>query len=81
MGARDPLVRAGLYRRHRLGWIYARSLFKNERLWAGAGADQLGSSTISSLGSRSANRRRRTGYLLFYILAFFVQHPAEIFKL
>jgi phosphatidylglycerol:prolipoprotein diacylglycerol transferase len=65
-----------------LGWIYARSLLKNERLWGGPAPISLAQLddfilwvTIGIiLGGRS-------GYVLFYNLPFFVQHPAEIFEL
>jgi phosphatidylglycerol:prolipoprotein diacylglycerol transferase len=65
-----------------LGWIYARSLLKSDRLWGGPAPislieldDFILWVTIGIiLGGR-------TGYVLFYNLDFFVQHPAEIFEL
>ncbi len=65
-----------------IGWIYARSLLKNERLWGGPAPisliqldDFILWVTIGIiLGGR-------TGYVLFYNLPFFAQHPAEIFEL
>src|ERR1700745_69282 len=65
-----------------LGWIYARSLLKNERLLGGPGPisvvqldDFILWVTIGIIvGGRS-------GYVLFYNLPFFIQHPLEIFKL
>src|SRR6201986_3019574 len=65
-----------------LGWIYARSLLKNERLWNGpvpmsiAQVDDfiLWVTIGIILGGR-------TGYVLFYNLPFFISHPAEIFEL
>src|SRR5882724_4128355 len=65
-----------------LGWIYARSLLKNERLWGGPAPitlvqldDFILWVTIGIIVGG------RTGYVLFYNFAFFVQHPAEIFEL
>ena len=65
-----------------LGWIYARSLVKNERLWGGPAPitlvqldDFILWVTIGIIVGG------RTGYVLFYNFAFFVQHPAEIFEL
>src|SRR6266702_3287537 len=65
-----------------LGWIYARALVKNERLWGGPAPitlvqldDFILWVTIGIIVGG------RTGYVLFYNLAFFVQHPAEIFEL
>ncbi len=65
-----------------LGWIYARSLLKNDKLWGGPAPisliqldDFILWATIGIiLGGR-------TGYVLFYNLPFFAQHPAEIFEL
>jgi phosphatidylglycerol:prolipoprotein diacylglycerol transferase len=65
-----------------LGWIYARSLVKKERLWGGPPPitlvqldDFILWVTIGIiLGGR-------TGYVLFYNPAFFAQHPMEIFQL
>src|ERR1700716_3337897 len=65
-----------------LGWIYARSLVKNERLWGGPAPitlvqldDFILWVTIGIIVGG------RTGYVLFYNPAFFVQHPTEIFEL
>src|ERR1700746_2218917 len=65
-----------------LGWIYARSLLKNERLWGGPAPISLAQLddfilwvTIGIIVGG------RTGYVLFYNLPFFIQHPAEIFEL
>jgi phosphatidylglycerol---prolipoprotein diacylglyceryl transferase len=64
------------------GWMYARALVKNERLWAGEVPITLAQLddfilwvTIGIIVGG------RTGYVLFYNLAFFIQHPAEIFEL
>src|SRR4030088_3050859 len=65
-----------------LGWIYARALIKTEKLWGGPAPITLPQMddfilwvTIGIIVGG------RTGYVLFYNLAFFVQHPAEIFEL
>src|SRR6202158_4392805 len=65
-----------------LGWVYARALLKHERLWGGPApitppqmVDFILWVTVGIiLGGR-------TGYVLFYNLPFFIQHPAEIFEL
>jgi phosphatidylglycerol:prolipoprotein diacylglycerol transferase len=65
-----------------LGWIYARSLLKNEKLWGGPApisVPQLDDFILwVTLGIILGGR---TGYVLFYNLPFFMQHPAEIFEL
>jgi phosphatidylglycerol---prolipoprotein diacylglyceryl transferase len=65
-----------------LGWIYARALIKNEKMWGGPAPISLAQMddfilwvTIGIIvGGRS-------GYVLFYNLPFFIEHPAAIFKL
>src|SRR5215831_18829723 len=65
-----------------LGWIYARSLLKNERLWDGPpplSLAQLDDFILwVTIGIIVGGR---TGYVLFYNLPFFIEHPAEIFEL
>jgi phosphatidylglycerol:prolipoprotein diacylglycerol transferase len=65
-----------------LGWIYARSLVKKERLWGGPAPISLVQLddfilwvTIGIIVGG------RTGYVLFYNPSFFFEHPAEIFEL
>jgi phosphatidylglycerol:prolipoprotein diacylglycerol transferase len=65
-----------------LGWIYARSLLKTEKLWDGPATitlvqldDFILWVTIGIIVGG------RTGYVLFYNLPFFIAHPAEIFEL
>src|SRR5665213_2769376 len=64
-----------------LGWLYARSLIRNDRLWA-CGAPM----TVPQLDdfnlwvTLEVLLGGRTGYVLFYNLPFFVQHPLEIFE-
>ena len=65
-----------------IGWIYARALIRNEKLWDGPAPiapvqldDFILWVTIGIiLGGR-------TGYVLFYNPAFFIEHPAAILKL
>src|SRR5665213_365047 len=65
-----------------LGWLYARSLIRNDRLWAGGApmtVPQLDDFILwVTLGIILGGR---TGYVLFYNLPFFVEHPLEIFEL
>ena len=65
-----------------LGWIYARSLLKKERLWGGPASitlvqldDFILWVTIGIIVGG------RTGYVLFYNPVFFIEHPAAILKL
>jgi len=65
-----------------LGWIYARALIKNQKLWNGSSPITLAQMddfvlwvTIGIIVGG------RTGYVLFYNPFFFLQHPAEIFEL
>jgi phosphatidylglycerol---prolipoprotein diacylglyceryl transferase len=65
-----------------LGWLYARSLLKTERLWGGPVPMTLVQLDDFILWvTVGIILGGRTGYVLFYNLAFFVQHPAEIFEL
>jgi phosphatidylglycerol:prolipoprotein diacylglycerol transferase len=65
-----------------LGWIYARALIKDETLWGGPAPitlPQLDDFILwVTLGIILGGR---TGYVLFYNLPFFIEHPAEIFEL
>ncbi len=65
-----------------LGWIYARSLVKKERLWGGPvpiTLVQLDDFILwVTIGIILGGR---TGYVLFYNPTYFLQHPAEIFQL
>jgi phosphatidylglycerol:prolipoprotein diacylglycerol transferase len=65
-----------------LGWIYARPLVKKERLWGGPAPISLPQLDDFILWvTVGIIVGGRTGYVLFYNPAFFVQHPAEIFQL
>jgi phosphatidylglycerol:prolipoprotein diacylglycerol transferase len=65
-----------------LGWIYARALVKNEKLWGGPAAMTLAQLDDFILWvTVGIILGGRTGYVLFYNLPFFIQHPAEILEL
>ena len=65
-----------------LGWIYARWLAKNERLWGGpAPISLLQLDDFILWVTIGIIVGGRTGYVLFYNLPFFVDHPLEIFEL
>jgi len=65
-----------------IGWIYARALIRNEKLWNGPAPIapvQLDDFILwVTLGIILGGR---TGYVLFYNLPFFIEHPAAILKL
>jgi phosphatidylglycerol:prolipoprotein diacylglycerol transferase len=65
-----------------LGWLYARSLLKNDRLWGGPAPISLAQLDDFILWvTLGIIVGGRTGYVLFYNLPFFMQHPLEIFEL
>jgi phosphatidylglycerol:prolipoprotein diacylglycerol transferase len=65
-----------------LGWFYARSLIKSEKLWGGPAPISLTQMDDFILWvTVGIVLGGRTGYVLFYNLPFFIQHPAEIFEL
>jgi phosphatidylglycerol:prolipoprotein diacylglycerol transferase len=65
-----------------LGWVYARALLKNAKLWSGPAPINLVQIDDFILWvTVGIILGGRTGYVLFYNLPFFVQHPAEIFEL
>jgi phosphatidylglycerol---prolipoprotein diacylglyceryl transferase len=65
-----------------LGWIYARAILKNEKLWGGPAPITLVQLDDFILWvTVGIILGGRTGYVLFYNLPFFVQNPAEIFEL
>src|SRR5712664_2234692 len=64
------------------GWIYARALIKNTKLWGGPAPISLAQLDDFILWvTVGIILGGRTGYVLFYNFVFFVQHPAEIFEL
>jgi len=65
-----------------LGWLYARALLKNERLWGGPAPITLAQMDDFILWvTVGIIVGGRTGYVLFYNPSFFMQHPAEILEL
>src|ERR1700681_435859 len=65
-----------------LGWVYARALIKNERFWGGPAPITLPQLDDFILWvTVGIILGGRAGYVLFYNLPFFIQHPAEIFEL
>src|ERR1700716_3697915 len=65
-----------------LGWLYARALIKNEKLWGGPAPITLPQLDDFILWvTVGIILGGRAGYVLFYNLPFFIQHPAEIFEL
>jgi phosphatidylglycerol:prolipoprotein diacylglycerol transferase len=64
-----------------LGWLYARAIIANERLWGGpapfTAADFDDFILWVTLGIILGGR---TGYVLFYNFDFFLAHPAEILQ-
>jgi phosphatidylglycerol:prolipoprotein diacylglycerol transferase len=65
-----------------LGWLYARSLLKKERLWGGPAPMSLIQMDDFILWvTLGIILGGRTGYVLFYNLPFFIEHPAAIFRL
>jgi phosphatidylglycerol:prolipoprotein diacylglycerol transferase len=65
-----------------LGWIYARSLLRSEKLWGGPAPISLVQLDDFILWvTIGIILGGRTGYVLFYNLPFFIQHPLEIFEL
>ena len=65
-----------------LGWLYARALIRNERLWGGPApltlADFDDFVLWVTLGIILGGR---TGYVLFYNPAHFIEHPLEALQL
>jgi len=65
-----------------LGWLYARKIIRSERLWGGkAPFTVLDFDDFILWVTLGIILGGRTGYVLFYNLGFFTQHPTEIFKL
>ncbi len=65
-----------------IGWLYARSLVKKERLWGGPAPISLVQLDDFILWvTLGIILGGRSGYVLFYNLPFFLEHPAAMFKL
>lgn len=65
-----------------LGWIYARAIIRNGKLWGGTSpVSLLDMDDFILWVTFGIILGGRTGYVLFYNLDYFVQHPAEIIEL
>jgi phosphatidylglycerol---prolipoprotein diacylglyceryl transferase len=65
-----------------LGWVYARAIIRNNRLWGGTSpVTLLDFDDFILWVTFGIILGGRTGYVLFYNLDYFVQHPAEIIEL
>jgi phosphatidylglycerol:prolipoprotein diacylglycerol transferase len=64
------------------GWIYARAIIRSERLWGGtAPLTALDFDDFVVWITLGIVLGGRTGYVLFYNLPLFVEHPLQIFAL
>src|SRR5690348_3535121 len=62
-----------------VGWLYARSLIRNERLWGGpAPMKVIDYDDFILWVTLGIVLGGRIGYVLFYNLPFFLAHPAQI---
>jgi phosphatidylglycerol---prolipoprotein diacylglyceryl transferase len=65
-----------------LGWLYARSLLRNEKLWGGPAPISIPQFDDYVLWvTLGIILGGRTGYVLFYNLRYFAEHPLEMFQL
>jgi phosphatidylglycerol:prolipoprotein diacylglycerol transferase len=65
-----------------LGWLYARAIIRNARLWGGTPAMTVGDFDDFILWvTLGIIVGGRAGYVLFYNLPYFVEHPAQILQL
>ncbi|HEX3708736.1 MAG TPA: prolipoprotein diacylglyceryl transferase [Pseudolabrys sp.] len=65
-----------------LGWLYARALIRNERLWGGpAPLTVIAFDDFVLWVTLGIILGGRTGYVLFYNLPHFIEHPLEIVQL
>jgi phosphatidylglycerol:prolipoprotein diacylglycerol transferase len=65
-----------------LGWLYARAIIRNERLWGGPAPMTLVQFDDYVLWvTLGIILGGRTGYVLFYNLPHFIEHPIEILQL
>jgi phosphatidylglycerol:prolipoprotein diacylglycerol transferase len=65
-----------------LGWVYARAILKSERAWGGPAPISLGDFDDFVLWiTLGIILGGRIGYVLFYNLPFFIEHPLQIFEL
>jgi phosphatidylglycerol:prolipoprotein diacylglycerol transferase len=64
-----------------VGWIYARSIIRNDRLWGGkAPMTVLDFDDFILWVTLGIILGGRTGYVLFYNFSFFLAHPVEILE-
>src|SRR5215470_10871144 len=65
-----------------LGWLYARMLIRTERFWGGPAPLTLTDFDDFVLWvTLGIILGGRTGYVLFYNLPHFIEHPLEVFEL
>ena len=70
-----------------LGWVYARALLRNEKLWGGNSSNSAAPMTLVDFDdfvlwvTLGIILGGRTGYVLFYNLPLFAAHPIEILQL
>jgi phosphatidylglycerol:prolipoprotein diacylglycerol transferase len=70
-----------------LGWVYARALIRNERLWGGNSSKNLAPMTLVDFDdfvvwvTLGIILGGRIGYVLFYNFPLFSAHPIEIVQL
>jgi phosphatidylglycerol:prolipoprotein diacylglycerol transferase len=65
-----------------LGWLYARALLRRDRLWGGPAPISVAQFDDFILWvTLGIILGGRSGYVLFYNLPFFLQHPLEIIEL
>jgi phosphatidylglycerol:prolipoprotein diacylglycerol transferase len=65
-----------------LGWAYARAILKSERAWGGPAPISLADFDDFVLWiTLGIILGGRIGYVLFYNLPFFIEHPLQIFEL
>jgi phosphatidylglycerol---prolipoprotein diacylglyceryl transferase len=65
-----------------LGWVYARGILKSEQVWGGPAPISLADFDDFVLWvTLGIILGGRIGYVLFYNLPFFIEHPLQIFEL
>jgi phosphatidylglycerol:prolipoprotein diacylglycerol transferase len=65
-----------------LGWIYARAIIRNDKLWGGPSpVTLLDMDDFILWVTIGIILGGRTGYVLFYNFDYFMRHPADIFEL
>ena len=70
-----------------IGWLYARALIRNGRLWGGNGSKNLAPMTVAAFDdfvlwvTLGIILGGRIGYVLFYNPTHFAEHPLEVLQL